>query len=523
VTDSGDHGGNGHTIGSWLADSARTFPNRIAVDDRGVQTTYAALARRVDRLVGRLTDAGYRPGDRVATLTGNSVDHVVAMFACARLGLALVPISWRLAAAEVADQLTVADPHLVVVEDEYATLAQRALGLLPEPPPSAAFAGLESYVPPRSHRTPPGAQREVTDTDPLLILFTSGSSGRPKAAVLTHATCFWTNLSLSRTVPLTRDDVVLAVMPQHHAGGWNVQPLLAWWVGATVVLERTFDPRRILELIRTRGVTTMMGVPTHYHLLASHRGFASADLSSLRNAVVGGAPATAPLLRTWHSRGVRLTQGYGLTEAGPNVLCLMPEEAFNHVGSAGRPYHHVEVALADPVTGAVIDGAGTGELLVRGPGLFGGYFNDPEATQRAISDGWLKTGDLVTRDDLGYHTVVERIDDIFITGGENVSPTEVEKVLLRHPEVEAAAVVGVPDDRWGEVGCAFVVRRPGSVVDADELRAHCREELASFKVPVRVELVSELPYGSSDKLSRRSLRDRAARLADAATVRTEGS
>lgn len=500
-----------HTVGRWLSDSARTFPDRVAVDDRGVQTTYAGLERRVGRLVQRLTDAGYRPGDRIATLTGNSVDHVVVLFACARLGLALVPLSWRLAAAEVADQLAIADPHLVILEAEYAPIAQQALGMLPEPPPSTGFAALETGVPARTHREPAGPARDVRDEDPLLILFTSGSTGRPKAAVLTHATCFWTNLSLSRTVPLTRDDVVLALMPQYHAGGWNVQPLLAWWVGATVVLERTFDPRRILELIRTRRVTAMMGVPTHYHVLATYRGFATTDLSSLRTAMVGGAPATAPLLRTWHGRGVRLTQGYGLTEAGPNVLCLMPEDAFDHVGSAGRPYHHVEVALADPTTGALVEGAATGELLVRGPGLFSGYFRDPEASRLVMVDGWLRTGDLVTRDADGYHTVLDRLDDVYITGGENVSPAEIEKVLLRHADVDSAAVVGIPDERWGEVGVAFVVRRTGALVDVAELRAHCRQLLAAFKVPVRFELVDDLPYGPSDKLSRRTLSALAAR------------
>ncbi len=495
-----------HTIGRWLTDSARTFPDRIAIDDRGVQTTYAALDRRVDRLASRLTTAGYRPGDRIATLTGNSTDHVVVFFACARLGLALVPLSWRNAAPELADQLSGADPHLVVVEDEYEPIARRALGLLAEPPPAVGFGDLERGVPHRTHRADPGPDRTVCDADALLILFTSGSSGRSKAAVLTHATCFWTNLSLSRTVPLTRDDVVLSVMPQYHAGGWNVQPLLAWWVGATVVLERTFDPRRTLELIRTRRVTTMMGVPTHYQVLAGHRGFEAADLSTLRTAVVGGAPATAPLLRTWHGRGVRLTQGYGLTEAGPNVLCLLPEEAFDHVGSAGRPYHHVEVALVDPVTGASVDGEGTGELLVRGPGTFAGYFRDPAATAAAMTDGWLRTGDLVHRDAAGYHTVLDRIDDLYISGGENVSPAEVESALLRHPAVEAAAVVGIPDEVWGEVGVAYVVPRPGAHADEAELVAHCRTLLAAFKVPARIDLVDDLPRGSSDKVSRTELR-----------------
>ena len=496
------------TIGRWLTDSARAFPGRVAVDDRGVQTTYGALEARVVSLARRMTEAGYRPGDRVATLTGNSTDHVVVFFACARLGLALVPLSWRLAPEEVAEQLSLADPHLLLIEDEYLELSRNASALLPEPPPSTLMAGIDREIPARSHRSPAGDLREPVTDDALLILFTSGSSGRPKAAILTHGTCFWTNLAFSRTVPITRDDVVLSVMPQFHAGGWNVQPLLAWWVGATVVLERAFDPRRSLELIRTRRITTMMGVPTHYQLLAEQRGFADADLSSLHTAVVGGAPATAPLLRTWHARGVRLTQGYGLTEAGPNVLCLVPEEAADHVGSAGRPYHHVDVRLVDPVTGEPLDGEATGELQVRGASIFAGYFRDPEATARAITpEGWLRTGDLVSRDSLGYYTVLDRIDDLFISGGENVSPAEVEEVLRRHPGVAAAAVIGVPDDRWGQVGNAYIVRSGAVLTDAEELLAHCRLHMAAFKVPSRIDFVDELPTGALSKVQRHHLRE----------------
>jgi len=255
-------------------------------------------------------------------------------------------------------------------------------------------------------------------------------------------------------------------------------------------------------------VTTMMGVPTNYLLLAEHPGFADADLSSLRHAVVGGAPMPEPLLRTWHRRGVALSQGYGLTEAGPNVLCLPDDQARERIGSAGTPYPHVEVAVADPVTGQVLDGPTTGELLVRGPGVFAGYFRDEDATAAVLHDGWLRTGDLVERDADGYYRVVDRLKDVFIVGGENVTPSEVEAVLRRHPGVSDAVVVGVPDDRWGEVGAAFVVPRAGHPTDAEDLEAYCRRELAHFKVPRRFDLVPSLPRTSLHKVSRRSLVER---------------
>ncbi|GAB3161259.1 hypothetical protein GCM10027059_10970 [Myceligenerans halotolerans] len=543
-----------HTLGRWTCDRARTTPHRVAVDDRGVTLTYRDLHERATALAGRFRAAGYGAGARIATITGNSADHVVLFFACAHAGLVLAPLSWRLAPRELADQLALTDPALVVVEQEFAVLADAALERLPLPPGRAepGVGGVERHVPPPAlgtaapppaadprrpaagHGPPPGEEprppsgravladetrvpgrrpaddeppsgRAVRDDDPLLLVFTSGTGGQPRGALLTHANCFWNNLSLSRTVELTSRDVVLSVLPQFHVGGWNIQPLLAWWSGATVVLERTFEPGRVLQLIADRRVTTMMGVPTNYLMLAEHPGFADADLSSLEHAVVGGAPMPDALLRAWHRRGVALTQGYGLTEAGPNVLCLPDDVARDRVGWAGMPYPHVEVALADPATGEHLHGAATGELLVRGPGVFAGYFRDADATAEVFAGDWLRTGDLVKRDDEGCYRVLDRLKDVFITGGENVTPAEVETVLRQHPGVADAAVVGVPDERWGEVGAAFVVPRAGVLTDAEELTAFCRGRLAHFKVPKSVEMVSGLPRSGLGKVMRSAL------------------
>jgi fatty-acyl-CoA synthase len=324
--------------------------------------------------------------------------------------------------------------------------------------------------------------------------------------VLTHTNCFWTSLSLSRTLEIRPDDVVLSVLPQFHIGAWTIQNLLAWWTGARVVLERGFDPGRVLRLIAEKRVTTMMGVPSNYLFLAQHPAFAEADLSSLRYAVVGGAPMPEPLLRTWLGRGVQLAQGYGLTEAAPNVLCLRPEDAAGHVGSAGTPYPHVDVAVADPVSGALLDGPDEGELLVRGPNVFAGYWRDEEATAFALRDGWLHTGDLVARDAHGFFRILDRVDDVFISGGENVSPAEVESVLFEHRAVADVAVVGCPDERWGEFGVAYVVMRPGAHTDAVELTEHCGARLAPYKVPREVVFTDRLPRSSVGKVLRRDLR-----------------
>jgi fatty-acyl-CoA synthase len=252
----------------------------------------------------------------------------------------------------------------------------------------------------------------------------------------------------------------------------------------------------------------MMGVPANYQFMAGERRFGDADLSSLRRAIVGGAPMPEPLLRAWRDRGVEIVQGYGLTEASPNVLCVPPEDAMRRLGWAGKPYPHVEVALADPESGAPIDGRGSGELLVRGPGVFAGYWRDPEATRAALREGWLHTGDIAERDDEGFYRIRDRIKDMYVSGGENVYPAEVEAALHEHPAVADAAVIGVPDERWGEAGVAIVVARPGARVDEQDLIAHCRARLAAFKAPRVVRFAEELPRSASGKLLKRELRER---------------
>ena len=343
------------------------------------------------------------------------------------------------------------------------------------------------------------------DDDGLLLVYTSGTTGKPKGALLTHANCFWTNLSFDRVAGLARRRRVLQVLPQFHVGGWNVQPLLAWWKGATVVLEPAFDPARALQLIAEKRVTTMMGVPATYLFMAQDPGFASADLWTLRRAVVGGAPMPEALLETWHERGVEIVQGYGLTEAAPNVLCLPPEDAARKRGFAGKPYPHVDVALRDPESGRSSTAPPRASCSSAGPNVFAGYWRNPEATDAAFADGWLLTGDVAARDDEGYYRIVGRTKDMVISGGENVYPAEIENVLHEHPAVQEAAVVGVPDERWGEACLAFVVLRAGEATE-EELLEHCRGRLARYKVPKGVRFVESLPRNALDKVVKSELR-----------------
>jgi fatty-acyl-CoA synthase len=469
-----------HVIGRWIRDRARATPDRVAIDDDGRLVTYAELDDASDRFAAAFLERGLSRGDRVATLTGSTPEHVAVFYACAKTGLILLPLSWRLSSAELRYQLDDAEPSLFLADEEHEELA------------AATGHGFERLEEPRPGVRP--SDVAVADENGLLLVYTSGTTGKPKGALLTHANCFWTNLGFDLTTGISQDDVVLQVLPQFHVGGWNVQALLAWWKGATVVLERQFDPERALRLIEEKRVTTMMGVPATYLFLAQEPGFARADLSSLRRAVVGGAPMPEALLETWAARGIAIVQGYGLTEAAPNVLCLPPEDAVRKLGFAGKPYCFVEVRLSADE-----------ELQVRGPNVFPGYWRNPEATAQAFTeDGWLRTGDIAERDEEGFYRIKGRLKDMFISGGENVYPAEVEAVLHEHPGVADVAVVGVPDERWGEVGVAFVV---ADGVSCDELLEWCAGRLARFKVPKSVRFIGEIPRNGMGKVQKQELRE----------------
>lgn len=481
------------TLGRWPSDTARTDPERIAIIDRGVAVSYGELEARAGALAQRMREAGHGAGTRIATLSGATADQVVLLFACAKIGAVLVPLSWRLTSRELRQQLAVCDPALLVIEDDFRRLARAAsetveIALL-------GSAGIEREIPAADRVA---ERRQARDDDPLLMIFTSGSTGEPKAVVLTHANCAWTNIALSRANPMSPTDVVLQVLPQFHIAGWNVQPLLAWWTGATVVLERTFDPGRALALIERHAVTTMMGVPTIYRGLVEHPDFSSRTLSSLTTVVVGGGVLDPMTLARLHARQVQPMQGYGLTEAGPNVTI---DTTGCHGTDVGNPYPGVDLALL--IDGRIEIGPGVGELLVQTPAVFAGYFGDPAASAETMHEGWLRTGDLVERRPDGRVRVLDRLKDIVRSGSETIAPLEVEQALLSHPGIRDAAVAGVPSDRWGERVVAWIVT--DAPVEDLEIIEHLTPQLARFKLPKEFVRVRAIPKTSTGKVLRRDL------------------
>lgn len=477
----------------------------MAIEAAGVETTFAALDERAAAAAGALTSLGVGPGDRVGTLMSNRVEYVEVFLACARLGAILVPFSTHLAAPELEFIATDAGVRALVYDGDRsetvkafapATEIQRALvvGEGEDLSYEAALGAAE-----------PRALERVAGDDVLAIFYTSGTTGSPKGAMLTHDNFFWTNLNMVLALDIERDERSLVVLPLFHVGGWNVNTLGVWWKGGRVVLEESFDPERVLRLVDERRVTSMMGVPTIYQRIADHPAFEATDFSAVRWCVCGGAPLPVALIERYHDKGVPFTQGYGLTEAAPNCLFLPPEDSIAKAGSAGRPYFFCDVEVVDDNDVPVGPG-GTGEVVVAGPSVMKGYWGRPKETAAALRGGWLRTGDVGHVDEDGHVTIVDRVKDMYISGGENVYPAEVEKALAAHPDVAEAAVIGVPDDRWGEAGRALVVRRAGAAITTDDLRSFLSERLAKFKVPRDFVFADTLPRNATGKLLKQELR-----------------
>jgi fatty-acyl-CoA synthase len=355
----------------------------------------------------------------------------------------------------------------------------------------------------------------VTEVEPVgedevaVIMYTSGTTGRPKGAMLTNGNLWWNNLNALLTFDTLEDDVTLVCAPLFHIGGLNVTTLVTLTKGGEVVLMRSFDPGGCLELIPRYGVNTMFGAPAMFLFMSQHPGFESADLTSLRTLVCGGAPVPEALLKLYNGRGVPIQQGYGLTETAPFATFMTPEFALAKVGSAGRPPMFTDVRLAAPDGRVVTEPMARGEICIKGPNVMKGYWNRPDATAAAIdAEGWFHSGDVGFYDADGFLFIVDRVKDMVITGGENVYPAEVEGVLYHHPAVAEVAIIGLPDERWGEAVVAVVALKDNATLALDELRDFAGSDLARYKLPSRLEFVEALPRNPAGKVLKFELRER---------------
>ena len=495
------------SIGEWTARRALLSRDRTAIVYEGKPTSFGELDRRANQAAAMLQAAGVAPGDRVAVLAGNSPRYAEVFLACAKMGAIVVPLNWRLAPGENEYVLNDSGARVLVYEDELRDAVKAFAPAVPVQTyisfdGSSDALSYEAALAAADGRPPENAPAAG---DVLALIYTSGTTGRPKGAMLTHGNFFWTNLNILLALDITSDERSVMVLPMFHVGGWNVNTLSVWWKGGCVLMERSFDPGACLQLIAREGATSMMGVPAIYSAMAQHVRFESTDLGSLRYIVCGGAPAPETLIRTYEERGVKFIQGYGLTEAAPNTLVLPAEDSRRKLGSVGFPYFFIDVDVVDE-EGRSVGPGGRGEVVARGPSIMKGYWRRPDATADALRGGWLHTGDVARVDEEGYTYIVDRIKDMIISGGENIYPAEVENILHEHPAILDAGVIGVPDERWGEVPRAVVVAKSGAAIDEDEVIDFCRARLAGFKVPKSVVFTEDLPRTPSGKIIKLELR-----------------
>jgi fatty-acyl-CoA synthase len=488
-------------------------PGKAALVQDGVVTSYAQLHRRASRLALGLRHRGIGRGDRVAFLGLNSAELVITMLATARLGAVFLPVNTRLAPPELAYVLTDGGARLLVWDGELAAGAASAdvaaLGLDMVRFERDGGLGLEGICSPAgagADDDPVSLDEPVALDDLFMIQYTSGTSGRPKGVMLTHGNITWNVFNLLVDVDLTSEEVALVTAPLFHTAALNQVLFPTLLKGGTALLEARFDPARAIELIERERVSVLFGVTSMYLALAAAPRFATADLASLRVALSGGAPIPEALLRTWLDRGLMIVQGYGLTEASPGVTMLRAADGVRKLGSAGSACFFADVRVVRP-DGTAAGPGEPGEVLASGPNVTPGYWRNPAATAQALTGGWLHTGDLAVADEDGYLRIVDRVKDMFISGGENVYPAEVERALYTHPAVAECAVIGVPDRTWGEVGRVFVVVRAGHQLSEAELLAHLDGRLARYKIPKSAVFVPELPHNAAGKLVKSQLRD----------------
>ncbi|MBE3011947.1 long-chain fatty acid--CoA ligase [Microbispora sp. NEAU-D428] len=501
-------------LGGWPARRAQMSPDRTAFVYEDRPLSYVEVHERTTRLASRLRDAGVRAGDRVAYLGPNHVAFAETMFATHVLGGIFVPLNFRLAAPEIAYMLEHSGASVLVYAPECA--AQRAaVRDLPGFPGPRTVVALEApaegerhYETWLSQGDPTPIDTPVALDDIALILYTSGTTGRPKGAMLSHANLAWNCFHVLIGVDVASTEVTLISAPLFHVAALNQTLLPTFLKGGTSVIMPSWDVERCYELIEKHRVTWMFGVTAMFAAFARSPRWPGADLSSLRTLMSGGAAIPVALIRAYQERGLVFCQGYGMTETSPGATFLEAGESVRKVGSAGVPVFFANVRVVRPDLTPVAPGE-PGEVLVQGPNVTPGYWRDPEATAAALAEGgWFRSGDIATLDDEGHLHVVDRVKDMYISGGENVYPAEIEAALFEHPVVAEAAVVGVPDDKWGEVGRAFVVPRPGAAVTPGELRDFLRTRLAKYKIPVYVDVVDALPKTGSGKIRKPDLRRR---------------
>ncbi|HSM70032.1 MAG TPA: long-chain fatty acid--CoA ligase [Anaerolineales bacterium] len=502
-------------IGDYLARRELYSPDKLAFIDAGKspewRLTFRDANRRANKLANWLRSQGIEKGDRVAILARDGYEHLDSLFACSKLGAIHVALNWRLSWHELLEIFQYTKPKILIFSDDFMENVVNLTDQYPLPLLHLEGEGVKESLQFES-TLQSGVEAPVTcetleAEDIAALIFTGGTTGLPKAAEVSHRMIAWNTLN---TVihDVTHNDVYLNVFPMFHTGGLFVYTLPQVIFGGTTIFIRQFEPAQVLSLLEREHVTIFAAVPTMYQMLTTASNWNDVDLSSLRFCTSGGAPLPVPLVEKYtKEKSIRFKQGFGMTEFGPGIFALAPEDAIRKAGSIGRPNFFVDAKIVDEQN-QFLGPNEAGELVLKGPSYCSGYFNNPDATEEAVDErGYFHTGDVAQYDDEGYFYIVDRKKDMFISGGENVYPAEIEKVLCQHAAVHMCAVIGLPDAKWGEVGVAFVVLKPNQSATEAELLEFLTEHLAKYKIPKSVTIMDALPISAAGKILKRELRE----------------
>ena len=477
-----------------LSERARINGNKLALLDWDEDRWYrfCELEERALKAASFLKHLGFKKGDRLSILSRNRLLYIDLFFACAKIGAVFTPINWRLAPPEVGYIVSDSEPSLVVFEREFEGLVRGV---------KVKCMEVEEFQNKYLDFPPLDREEDVSPEDPQVIFYTSGTTGKPKGAVLPHRMIMWNSFNTILSWGLTSQDIAPVLTPLFHSGGFNVLLIPIIHVGGRLILTRTFDPQKTLDMVERERVTILFMVPTMFRMLTEVEDFDGRDLSSIRFCISGGAPCPLDLMELFRKKGISFRQGFGMTEVGVNCFTMDDEEAVKKAGSVGRPIMHTRAKVVDE-EGRELPPGEIGELIISGPHLMLGYWRNKEETEKTLKNGWIYTGDLAKVDRDGFFYIVGRKKDMIISGGENVYLAEVEMVIAQHPKVKDVAVIGVPHEMWGEVGRAVVVLKEGEEATEEEILKFCEGKLARYKIPKSVVFAKEIPRNPYGKVLR---------------------
>ena len=492
----------------WIEKWALYTPNNLVFKDHNSNRswTYYEFNLRTTALANYLKkEFKLKKKDRLLFYSINRPEHVFFFFACIKIGVIFVPLNFRLTPNEIDYLVTDSDPSLFVYDITFEEKVNKLKSLKPKAQISL-LSKFSEFAFGKIKKISFELEETISADDVVLILYTSGTTGIPKGAMINHRMLFWNSINTELRLNINSNDHTQNFAPFFHTGAWNV--LLTPFIhhGASLTLLSNFDPDLILRLIEEEKTTIFFGVPTMLQMMSQSPLFEKADISSIRYAVVGGAPMPIPLINKWHKKGVAIRQGYGLTEVGPNCFSLHQDDAIRKIGSIGFPNFYINAKIVDE-NGIECEKNEVGELCLKSPVVTPGYWNKPGETVKTIKDGWFYTGDMLRKDEEGYFYVVDRKKNMFISGGENIYPSEIEKIILSNEYIEDCTVIGVPDEKWDEVGKAFVVIKKNCNISKEQIIKICSDKLAKYKIPKYIQFIEFLPRNEAGKIEREKLKN----------------